>query len=120
MSGTLFQRKNIRGKKKGGGFATAQMIRGEYQKGATQGELCRKWGYSIAQIGRIVRGEVWNVEVNAEGAEVVDFDARGSVQLPSIVPPLLSVEESQRKLMEMLGKDILAEVGNSTEESKDE
>lgn len=34
-------------------------IRQEYENGATQGELCRKYGVSINTIGRIVRGETW-------------------------------------------------------------
>lgn len=34
-------------------------IRQEYESGATQGELCRKYGVSINTIGRIVRGETW-------------------------------------------------------------
>ena len=34
-------------------------IRAQYAAGRTQGWLCKNYPYSIAQIGRIVRGEVW-------------------------------------------------------------
>jgi len=34
-------------------------IRERYAQGWTQGSLCREFGVSIVQIGRIVRNEVW-------------------------------------------------------------
>jgi len=34
-------------------------IRAAYARGETQGSLCKRYPYSIGQIGRIVRGEVW-------------------------------------------------------------
>ena len=34
-------------------------IRAQYAQGQTQGSLCREFGVSVVQIGRIVRGEVW-------------------------------------------------------------
>ena len=47
-------------------------IRAQYAAGRTQGWLCKNYPYSIAQIGRIVRGEVWKelpVLASAQGQD---------------------------------------------------
>lgn len=54
-------------------------IRADAQKGMTQNSLCHKYDLSIAQIGRIVRGESW----------------RGVKQEPTV----FDVEASARRLM---------------------
>ena len=53
----MFERKNSKAAK-----LTPEMvrqIRQYYAEGATQGDLCRHFGVSVGQIGRIVRGESW-------------------------------------------------------------
>jgi len=40
-------------------YSQVQEIRTLYEAGTTQGQLCREYGVSVVQIGRIVRGEVW-------------------------------------------------------------
>ena len=39
-------------------------MRLEYAAGATQGQLARKYGISVGQVGRIVRGECWQQYTN--------------------------------------------------------
>lgn len=51
-------------------------MREEYGKGATQGDLCRRYGVSITQVGRIVRNEVWQ-DVQPE---ITDFDIEASAR----------------------------------------
>lgn len=66
-------------------------IRQEYEEGATQRELCRKYGVSLGTIGRVVRGETWQQfqGPRAEHISVVADDA----------PEIL---ESQARLQAML------------------
>lgn len=75
-------------------YAQVQDIRTLYAAGSTQGQLCRQFNVGIAQIGRIVRGEVWR-------------DAAGAVgtQKPQERPPLSSAAESQARLLELLAAD---------------
>jgi len=56
-------------------------IRARYRKGGiTQGQLCQEYGVSVVQIGRILRGEVWqNVpdpvteeDLNASAARLME------------------------------------------------
>lgn len=53
----MFERNNRTAKK----LTLSQVaeIRELYAQGATQGQLCRRFGMSVGQIGRIVRGESW-------------------------------------------------------------
>lgn len=39
--------------------AVVLQMRQDYEAGATQGELCRRYDISVGQVGRIVRGESW-------------------------------------------------------------
>ncbi len=53
----MFERKNSKAAKLTPEDVRA--IRKYYAEGATQGDLCRHFGVSVGQIGRIVRGERW-------------------------------------------------------------
>ena len=53
----MFERNNRTAKKLTLGQVAE--IRELYAQGATQGQLCRRFGMSVGQIGRIVRGESW-------------------------------------------------------------
>ncbi len=55
-------------------------------EGLTQGELARRYGVSVGQIGRIVRGESWATQEQAR-----------------YVPPLPSAEESLQRVLAQLG-----------------
>lgn len=81
-----------------GSQETADFIRGDYLNGMTQGALCRKYGYSIGQIGRIVRGEAWNGVRREEGKVVngIDLSDEGVAA---------SLERLKRLLGEEEGKD---------------
>jgi len=52
-----FSKHNSRGAKLDAGRVRA--LREDYAGGASQGELARKYGLSVGQVGRIVRGEAW-------------------------------------------------------------
>jgi hypothetical protein len=52
-----FQRHNSRAAKLNA--SQVAEIRQLYEEGWSQGRLCREYGMSIGQIGRIVRGESW-------------------------------------------------------------
>ena len=54
----MFERKNSKAAKLTPEDVRA--IRKYYAEGATQGDLCRHFGVSVGQIGRIVRGESWS------------------------------------------------------------
>jgi len=53
-----FERSNVKASK----VTPTQVveIKERYARGETQGALCRAFGLSVGQIGRIVRGESWN------------------------------------------------------------
>jgi len=75
-----FERSNVKASK----VTPTQVveIKERYAKGETQGSLCRAFGLSVGQIGRIVRGESWGhlgggVTTDAEAeASMVRFIAR--------------------------------------------
>ena len=54
---STFERKNVKASK----LTPTQVleIKEHYGNGVTQGALCRAYGVSVGQIGRIVRGESW-------------------------------------------------------------
>lgn len=58
-------------------YGQVQDIRTLYAAGSTQGALCREYGVSVVQIGRIVRGEVWNDAGSAvrQAAPAIDVQA---------------------------------------------
>lgn len=57
-----------------------RLIRQYYSEGATQGQLCRHFGVSVGQIGRIVRGESWAGKA-ADGMKTEAEAARSLAQL---------------------------------------
>jgi hypothetical protein len=66
-----------------------QQMRKEYDQGATQGELSDKYGLSVVQIGRIVRGESWKQiavptyqEATDESAAMIDSAVPIELELP--------------------------------------
>lgn len=74
-------------------------IRREYEAGATQGELCKKYGMSVGQIGRIVRGESWKDIKGGDYKPLVgpmDFEASAARVLKRVQ------EENEREEMEKL------------------
>lgn len=64
------------------GYGQVQDIRTRYANGATQAQLCREYGMSVGQIGRIVRGESWS---DAGGAVVT-----GGGSVPMLTPEQLA------------------------------
>lgn len=81
---STFGRGNVAGRKLTPGQVAE--IREDYAAGVTQGALCRRFGVSIAQIGRIVRGESW--------AQVRPPEEAGQRE----------IEDSQRRLFALLGQ----------------
>jgi hypothetical protein len=71
-------------------------IREEYEKGTTQGELCRKYQVSVNTIGRIVRGETWT-QLGGETAEHI-------YQRPA--PTDAEIAASEQRVLEALQSDI--------------
>jgi len=69
----VFERKNVKASK----LTPTQVmeIKARYGEGATQGALCREFGVSVGQIGRIVRGESWG---SVSGAAVSPQQAAAS------------------------------------------
>jgi len=57
------------------GLVEVRQIRQLYGEGATQSALCRRFGVSIGQIGRIVRGESWQEEAGARLPSKEEADA---------------------------------------------
>ena len=77
-------------------------LREEYSQGASQGSLARKYGLSVGQVGRIVRGESRQV--------VPDADDRGRWRgQESSGPPTDALRaeaaESQARLLERLSAE---------------
>ena len=50
-------------------------LRQLYGQGATQGELCRRFGIYVGQVGRIVRGESWQAGAGARMPTQEESDA---------------------------------------------
>lgn len=72
-------------------------IRERYRTGrVTQGVLSREYGVSIVQIGRIVRGEVWQNVI----PEVTDDEIRASAER------LMKVQNATVSMREKLAQDI--------------
>ena len=55
--------------------AQVEEIRYWAAQGATQSSLCRHFGMSVGQIGRIIRGESWKASVTAAGPTPAQRDA---------------------------------------------
>ncbi len=72
-------------------------MRLEYAAGATQGSLARKYGISIGQVGRIVRGECWQQYSNPA--------AESSTPIRQLSPEELSREaqESAARMAQEFG-----------------
>ena len=88
---------------RGGSKMTAlkvEELRREYELGATQAELGRKWKLSVVQVGRIVRGESWGHTgiarrlVMGEAWEGVGSEDGGKYELPD------DMEDAARKSAE--------------------
>ena len=78
----MFERKNSSAAK-----LTAEdvrLIREYYGEGATQGQLCRHYGVSVGQIGRIVRGESWAGKA-ADGMKAAAEAARSLARVQAML-----------------------------------
>ena len=52
-----------------------ELMRKAYGEGATQGALARRFGISVGQVGRIVRGEAWQEVTNQRALRDEEADA---------------------------------------------
>jgi hypothetical protein len=77
-----------------------------YNSGVTQGALSREFKVSVGQVGRIVRGEVWQEYGVPESSSEVEHREVKALE----VPPT-EIAESERKLLELLNSpsDLLEE-----------
>lgn len=98
----MFERNNRTAKK----LTLSQVaeIRELYAQGATQGQLCRRFGMSVGQIGRIVRGESWAADaqpVSMPRASDIEASAKRLLQVQAQVnaaPEIAAMaEEVKRK-----------------------
>jgi hypothetical protein len=95
-------------------------MREDYRSGYTQGELCRKYRIGIAQVGRIVRNEVWtdvqviptdfDFEESARRLQEVqratDAKAAGARQIDELRRDRKSGAEGNRMLKELQDKEM--------------
>jgi len=114
---TFFVKNNRRQGNRKLGYGQVEEIRVKYNNGATQSALCREYGMSVGQIGRIVRGESWADSPDAVRERItpmpsVDMLAELSRQVQAGATPSLVSKETQRKADEMLGKSPLDGGGN--------
>ena len=86
-------------------------MREAYARGATQGELCRRYKMSIGQVGRIVRGESWSQYTNpaAEEESTPQADEDELNQLAA---------ESLRQLQESTSQVILSDTKEDLSEER--
>lgn len=81
-------------------WSAVEELRRKYEAGATQGELCREYGLSVGQVGRIVRGESWK---DIKGGEYkpltgpMDFEASAARVLQRVAEENAR-EEAERAL----------------------
>jgi transcriptional regulator with XRE-family HTH domain len=81
-----------------------QEMRALYGRGhVTQGQLARDYGVSVVQVGRIVRGEVWQgLGPQQAGAEELEASARRLMELQeSLAGPSAPVEEAPSGLAKL-------------------
>jgi hypothetical protein len=78
-------------------------IRELYERGATQRQLAAISGYSITQIGRIVRNEAWKAFKPTLTDEELEA-AFGAARSAAGEPPASVLAESQARLFERLGR----------------
>lgn len=79
-------------------------IREKYTKGFSQGALAREYGVGVGQIGRIVRGEAWQEFAQPEDLRSTELQAVAQRMVKGLITDE-EIEESQRKLNELIGKD---------------
>lgn len=72
-------------------------IRLKFNEGRTQGSLCREYGVSVGQIGRITRGEAWTQYQQPENPS--EFQHREAITY--LVTPE-EIAASERRLAELL------------------
>jgi len=80
-------------------------MRRRYEQGWSQGRLSREYGVSVGQIGRIVRGESWQSYGKPDSREELEelrLEAAKMDDAPLSEAEAKAIEESQRKLMELL------------------
>lgn len=99
-----FQRRNVRASKLG--VKQVQDIRKLYGRGdCTQGQLARDYGVSVVQIGRIVRGEVWQGLPQEVTAIELDATAKRLLELQqSLVDKMNDGIAAERELAAMPDK----------------
>jgi len=88
----MFERKNSKAAKLTPEDVRA--IRKYYAEGATQGDLCRHFGVSVGQIGRIVRGESWSGKA-ADGMKTAAEAERSLARMQAMladIPPEVTVQ----------------------------
>lgn len=81
-------------------------IRRDYAQGCTQGELVRMYRLSIAQIGRIVRREVWADVVEEPTPEVLSESAARMLALQRQVDEQSATERMVRAAREEREKGV--------------
>jgi len=94
----MFERKNSKAAKLTPEDVRA--IRQHYAEGATQGDLCRHFGVSVGQIGRIVRGESWSGKA-ADGMKTAAEAERSLARVQALLadkPQLAAVIPAGRVL----------------------
>lgn len=74
--------KSQRGNTRAAKLTNAQVmeVRQRYAEGETQGALCRAFGMSVVQIGRIVRGESRRNLPVVKGEHEMELEARASAE----------------------------------------
>jgi hypothetical protein len=119
-----FGKGNNRGAKLTGQQVLA--LRQLYADGATQGSLARRYGISVNQIGRIVRGESWTqyqmieTRQEAEHHEAIDtMLARAPPQDDSAAVSLAKFAAMHPELMPAV-EQVTAELGASAQQLTDE
>lgn len=104
-----FRQGNVQGKKLTPS-KVYEMRQRFFEQGWTQGALAREYGVSVGQVGRITRGESWqqyqmpedpSVEMHEQALAARSEDIH---QIPLSAERERSIEESQRRLDELLAK----------------
>lgn len=83
--------------------------------GVTQGELCRRFGVGVAQIGKIVRREAWVHVKETVTPQMLDAQAEASMQA---VQARLAADIDRRVAKDAAGDAMLEELGHLAAEQQ--
>lgn len=84
-------------------------IREKYSNGATQSSLCKEYDVSIVQIGRVVRGEVWQSVIPPPTADDLYASAQRMFDVQNSMGTAVEKEVERNKLGDTMLNELKGE-----------